>query len=643
MGAGVAVAGIVDLRLESPAADRARALGIPVHAGRVIERVAGRHAVAGVTIATPDGDRKRDLAADALLMSGGHTPLLALATQLGAASAWREDIAAFVPELDAAAGRAAGAVNGTVGLAAAAADGAAAGAAIAAALGAVPVPARLPAPPPDAPAAPLAPLWEVVRPRAKCFVDLQHDVTTLDVRLAVQEGYADVEHMKRYTTHGMATDQGRVGGLTGSAVLAAARGLTVAEVGQTKPRPYLEPVPFAALAGSEVGPHFKPKRRLPLHDWHEEAGATFVNAGLWLRPLVYSPQPGFEPVLREARAVREAVGLTDVSSLGKIDVRGPDAARFLDFVYANTFSTLAVGRARYGIMLREDGFVLDDGTTARLGHEHYLMTTTTANASTVLEHLEFQLQANQPGLDVALTDVGDEYAQFAVAGPRARAVLGAVVAGVDLGNEAFPFMAAAEATIAGIPGRLFRISFSGELGYEVAVPARAARTVWDALLAAGRPQGLCVYGLDALNTLRIEKGHVTGAELNGNTTAADLGLGRLLKTRGDFVGRTLAARPALAAPGRLELVGLRPLDAGARLRNGAHLVDPRAPEATQGYVTSSTPSVVLPGWVGLALVTDGHRRHGTRLRLSSPVHGEVIDVELVSPHHVDAENQRVRA
>jgi sarcosine oxidase subunit alpha len=639
----VAVAGIVDVRAESPAAERARALGIAVHAGRVVERVHGRHEVAGVGIATPAGDRRRDLAADALLMSGGHTPALALATQLGAPSAWREALAAFVPGLDPALGRVAGALAGSVGIAAAARDGAAAGAAVAAALGATPVVVALPTPPPDPPEGPLAPLWEVARPGTKCFVDLQHDVTTADVRLAVQEGYVDVEHMKRYTTHGMGTDQGRIGGLTGSAVLAAARGVPLAEVGVTRPRPYLEPVPFAALAGGEVGEHFKPKRRLPLHDWHAEAGATFVNAGLWLRPLVYSPQPGWEPVLREARAVREAVGLTDVSSLGKIDVRGPDAARFLDFAYANTFSTLAVGRARYGILLREDGVVLDDGTTARLGPEHFLVTTTTANAAAVLEHLEFLLQAHRRGLDVLLTDVGDEYAQFAVAGPRARAVVARLVPELDLANAAFPFMAAAETVVAGVPGRLFRISFSGELGYELAVPARTAATVWAALLAAGRPEGLRVYGLDALNTLRIEKGHVTGAELNGNTTAADLGLGRLLKTRGDFVGRTLATRPALAGPGRLELVGLRPVAAGGRLRNGAQLLDPAAPATPLGYVTSSTPSVARPGWVGLALVADGRARLGARLTHASPVHREELVVELTSPHHVDPENQRVRA
>ena len=339
--------------------------------------------------------------------------------------------------------------------------------------------------------------------------------------------------MKRYTTHGMATDQGRSGGLVGSAVLAQARGVPVPEVGQSRPRPFVQPVPFAALAGGEVREHYKPKRRLPLHDWHESAGATFALTGIWLRPLVYSRQPGWDPVLQEARNVRHSVGITDVSTLGKIDVRGPDAARFLDFVYANTFSTLAVGRARYGIMLREDGMLLDDGTTSRLGAEHFLITTTTANAAAVLEHLEFHLQASCPQFDVLLTDVGDHWAQFALAGPRARDVLMAVVSGLDVSNAAFPFMAAADVKVAGIAGRLFRISFSGELAFELAVPARHALKAWLALLAAGGDMGLAPYGLDALNTLRIEKGHVTGAELNGNTSAGDLGFGRMLRAGGD--------------------------------------------------------------------------------------------------------------
>ena len=414
-------------------------------------------------------------------------------------------------------------------------------------------------------------------------------------------------------------------------------------MGQSRPRPFAEPVAFAALAGGEVGGHYKPRRRLALHDWHEQAGATFVSTGLWLRPLVYAAQSGWEPVLAEARAVRRAVGVTDVSTLGKIDVQGPDAARFLDFVYANTFSTLAVGRARYGIMLREDGMLFDDGTTSRLAPGHFLVTTTTANSAAVLEHLEFHLQAVRPELDVVLTDVCDQWAQFAVAGPRAREVLASLVGDLDLSNEAFPFMAVAAANIGGVAGRVFRISFSGELAYELAVPARAALPVWQAILEAGKPHGIRPYGLDALNTLRIEKGHVTTAELNGNTSAADLGFERMLKKSGDFIGRTLGARPGVMSPERLQLVGVRPVDRAQRLRNGTQLVTPAARSASLGYVTSSTPSTELDGWVGLALLAGGRQRIGSRLLGVSPLHNETTELEIVSPHMLDPENLRVRA
>ncbi|MFI4868279.1 MAG: glycine cleavage T C-terminal barrel domain-containing protein, partial [Steroidobacterales bacterium] len=449
--------------------------------------------------------------------------------------------------------------------------------------------------------------------------------------------------MKRFTTHGMASDQGRIGGLVGSAVLAQARGLSLAQVGQPKARPFAQPVPFAALAGEEVRQHLKPERRVPLHPWHQAAGASFVATGLWLRPLVYTRDGGWDAVLAEARAVRRCVGITDVSTLGKIDVQGPDAGEFLDFIYANTFSTLAVGRARYGIMLREDGMLFDDGTTARLGPEHFLVTTTTANAAAVLEHMEFHLQATRPGLDVRLTDVGDQWAQFAIAGPRSRAVVSAVVEGLDLSNGAFPFMAAGAARIAGVAGRVFRISFSGELAYELAVPARHALAAWSALFEAGEPFGIEPYGLDALNTLRIEKGHVTSAELNGNTSAQDLGFQRLLKPHADFVGRALAQRPAVSAAGRLQLVGVRPLDRARRLRNGAQLIASQARSALLGYVTSSTPSVELEGWVGLALLAAGRQRIGEHLIGSSPLHGEDSELEIVSPHMLDPENVRVRA
>ena len=641
-GAGLECA-VIDVRESSLAAERVRALGAEVQLGALVVGAYGREGVRTVRVVDVNGRARRDLEADCLLISGGYSPLTTLASQLGARLTWQEAIAAFTPDLAPAIGRVAGAARGVAGLAAAARDGEHAACAIAAELGRAVSASDLGGDLPlDSHGTPIAALWEV-RGRGKAFVDLQNDVTAADVRLSFREGYEHVEHMKRFTTHGMATDQGRIGGLVGSAVLAQARGVPVSEVGQVRPRPFAQPVPFAALAGGEVGEHYKPKRRLPLHEWHEAAGATFVPTGLWLRPLVYSRRSGWEGGLSEARAVRRSVGITDVSTLGKIDVQGPDAARFLDFIYANSFSTLAVGRARYGIMLREDGMLLDDGTTSRLAPEHFLVTTTTANATATLEHLEFHLQAVWPRLDVLLTDVGDQWAQFAVAGPRSREVVAAVVAGLDLSNEAFPFMAASVATIAGVAGRVFRISFSGELAYELAVPAGQALAAWSAVLEAGKPLGIAPYGLDALNTLRIEKGHVTGAELNGNTSADDLGMQRMLKKHGDFIGRALSQRSGLTTPERLQLVGVRPRARAQRLRNGLQLVAPQARTTTLGYVTSSTPSVESDGWVGLALVAGGRQRLGQRLIGTSPVHDETIEIEIVSPHMLDPENLRVRA
>ena len=640
--AGVAIAAVVDPRPDSPAQQRARDLSIAVHAGSEIVGVSGGKAVTGVRIAPLAIGRSQSIDCDTVLMSGGFSPATALATQAGGTTVWDERAIGFVADLPDGVGEAAGAAAGQHGLIEAARGGHRAVARMATALGFDPVPALRDLPDVRDEGSFATPLWRSSATN-KAFVDLQNDVTVEDIRLAHREGFEHVEHAKRYTTHGMGTDQGKIGGLVGSAILAEARGVPIAATGLPTPRPFVTPVPWEALAGPETGAHMKPKRRLPLHDWHERAGATFALTGLWLRPLVYSSQSGWDPVLAEARAVRQRVGMTDVSSLGKIDVQGRDAARFLDFIYANTFSTLPVGRCRYGIMLREDGMMFDDGTTSRLGEAHYLVTTTTANNQAVLEHLEFHKQTLEPGLDVHIADVTDQWAQFAIAGPRAHAVLARVVAGLDLSNEAFPFMAAGAATIAGVPGRLFRISFSGELAYEVAVPASEAEAVWTAILKAGEPEGLIPYGLDALNSLRIEKGHVTGAELNGNTTADDLGFGKMAKKSGDFVGRVLRNRPGLLDPARQKLVGLRPLNKAQRLRNGAHLVDPADPTASLGFITSSTPSVELEGWVGLALLSGGMARRGERLLALSPVTKERVEVEIVSPHFVDPQNIRVKS
>ena len=345
--------------------------------------------------------------------------------------------------------------------------------------------------------------------------------------------------------------------------------------------------------------------------------------------------------------MREAVGFCDVSTLGKIDIRGRDAATFLDRVYANGFAALPVGRARYGLMLREDGFVFDDGTTARLSPDHYVMTTTTAQAGRVMQHLEFCAQVLWPALDIRMTSVSDAWAQIAVAGPRARDVLSRVVdAGHDLSNAALPFLGARTVSVAGgVEARLFRISFSGELAYELAVPAALGGAAMRAIARAGAPHGIAPYGTEALGVLRIEKGHVAGNELNGQTTARDLGLGRMLSTKKDYVGRLMAARPALNEATRPTLVGLKPVDRTTRLRAGAHLVREGVPADAahdEGYVTSVCFSPALGHWIGLGLLARGPERHGERMRAADPVRGGDTPIEICDPVFVDPAGERLR-
>src|SRR5690606_14232652 len=352
-----------------------------------------------------------------------------------------------------------------------------------------------------------------------------------------------------YTTLGMATDQGKTSNIPGLAIMADARGMAIPEVGTTRFRPPFAPVSLGSLATERYG-DLKPERLTPMHDWHVEHGARMYSAGLWYRPMIYG-KPGEmveQAYVREAKAVRETVGIVDVSTLGKIAVQGPDAAEFLDRVYTNMFSTLPVGRARYGLMLREDGLAMDDGTTWRLSENEFLMTTTTANAGKVMQHLEYFLDVVWPGLKVNLTSVTDEWAGAAVAGPKSRDVLAACVTGTAVDNETLPFMGIVKGEIAGVPVMICRLSFSGELAYEVYCGSGFGRHVWEALMAAGEPFGIKPYGVEALGALRIEKGHVTGAEIDGRTTARDLYLDGLLSRKKPFIGSAMMDREGLIAP-----------------------------------------------------------------------------------------------
>jgi sarcosine oxidase subunit alpha len=494
----------------------------------------------------------------------------------------------------------------------------------------------------------VSPIWQLGESKSKAFVDFQNDVTHEDVVLAAREGFRSVEHLKRYTTLGMATDQGKTSNLNGHAIMAALTGRTLADLGTTTFRPPYSPIAIAALASGHRGKHFRPTRRTASHAWAEEQGATFVESGLWLRAQWYT-RPGEtewrSTVSREVRAVRSAVGVCDVSTLGKIDIQGLDAARFLDRIYCNVFSSLPLARVRYGLMLREDGLVMDDGTTARLGPEHYLMSTTTANAAKVMQHLEYARQVLWPDLDVQIVSVTEQWAQYSIAGPLSRQLLERLLGdAIDLSNEAFPYLACAEFSWAGIRARLFRISFSGELAYELAVPARYGDAAIRALMGSGTDLGITPYGTEALGVLRIEKGHVAGNELNGTTTAADLGLGRMMSKKKDYIGRILAQRAGLTDPNRPALVGLRPLHPSTRLYAGSHFVAINQPATlahSEGYMTSVAYSPTLGSWIGLGLLSRGPERHGARLRAYSPLTDGDSQVEVVSPHFYDPEGARL--
>jgi sarcosine oxidase subunit alpha len=475
-------------------------------------------------------------------------------------------------------------------------------------------------------------------------------VTDADLALANREGFGAAEHAKRYTTLGMATDQGKTANVNALGILSGLRGAALPAMGTTTFRPPYTPVAFGALAGQSRGKHLRPTRLTPAHEWACERSAVFTETGEWMRAQ-YFPVAGetdwLTSVTREVNAVRGGVGVCDVSTLGKIDLQGPDAARFLDLLYVNRWSSLKTGKARYGLMLREDGFVLDDGTTARLGLEHFLMTTTTANAATVLSHMEFCHQCLWPELDVQFASVSDEWAQFSIVGPKAREVVRAIVdAPFDVSNDGFPHLAAAELTaFGGVRARLFRISFSGELAYEIAVPARHADAVIRAIMAAGTVHGIVPYGIEALGVMRIEKGHPAGGELNGQTTARDLGFARMVARDKNFIGRRMLRRPALEDPARPILVGFRPVHRGERLHGGAHFI-PVGAEVSyrndEGHMTSVAFSPTLGHWIGLGLLARGRERIGETVRACDSVRGRDTVVEICHPTFVDPEGGRMR-
>jgi sarcosine oxidase, subunit alpha len=658
---GVAIAAIADLRRApaGPWLDAARKAGLPVQTGMTVCGTSGRLRVDGVSIAEVDGartlGRTTDVACDLLLMAGGWTPTVHLFSQSLSKLRFDEALQAYVPGVAAQPIRAAGGAAGQYGLAEALADGHRAGSEAAAATGAGSAASRVFITVSAAAdtSSVLGALPHGRDPsRVRAFVDFQNDSTAKDLKLAVSEGFRSVEHAKRYTTTGMATDQGKTSNMPMLGILSEAQGKPIAEVGFTTFRPPFTPTTFGIFAGTARGELFDPARRTPIDPWAAAQGAVFEDVGLWKRAR-YFPGPGEDmhaAVARECLAVRNGVGLFDATTLGKIEVVGPDAAEFMNRMYINPWTKLGVGRCRYGVMLREDGFVLDDGVVGRLARDRFHVTTTTGGAASVLNMMEDYLQTEWPDLQVWLTSVTEQWAVIAVQGPKAREVLAPLVEGIDLAASALPHMALAEGRICGVKTRLFRVSFTGELGFEVNVPAGHGLRVWEAIHAAGEPHGITPYGTETMHVLRAEKGFIIiGQETDGTATPDDVGLTWAIgKAKPDFVGKRSLTRSGMADPTRKQLVGLLSLDRTTVLEEGAQILagtSMEPPMKVLGHVTSSYHSAVLGHPIALAMLSAGRSRQGETLYVPIP-RGLTrtvapIAVKVVPPVFYDPEGARL--
>jgi sarcosine oxidase subunit alpha len=649
--AGVLIAAIADLRPEvtGPLPDAARRAGMDVRPGSTVLDTAGDLRVSSITLGRVQGGKvqaAQNIRCDAVLMSGGYTPSVHLFSQSRGKLQWRDELQAFVPGSSAECEQSAGACRGIYCLAEVLADGSRAGAASApehnhaprrfevdtlnrrsgAYLGALPQTS-----PPGA---------------GKSFVDWQHDVTTSDLALASREGFESIEHVKRYTTTGMATDQGKTSNLNAMAIVAENLGVAIPQVGLTTFRMPYTPVTFGSLAGTSRGDLFDPVRTTPIHLWAQARAAVFENVGLWKRAR-YFPRGGEDmhsAVARECRAVRSACGIFDASTLGKIEVVGPDAAEFMNRLYINNWSNLGIGRSRYGILLREDGFIYDDGVVARIGADRFHVTTTTGGAPRVLAMMEDYRQTEWPDLKVWLTSTTEQWAVIAVQGPKSRQVLETLVEGLDISAAAWPHMTVGRGRICGVPMLLFRVSFTGELGFEINVPADFGLSVWEAVHAAGQAYGITEYGTETMHVLRAEKGYIiVGQDTDGTVTPDDAGLSWAIgKSKADFVGKRSLERASMKSTHRKQLVGLRTKDPGVTLEEGAQVAaksGQRPPMHLIGHVTSSYASSVLGYSIALALIEGGRTRLGQTLFV--PIPDGDLEVEVTSPVFYDPAGARI--
>ncbi|WP_274425872.1 sarcosine oxidase subunit alpha [Chelativorans sp. YIM 93263] len=647
---GTDVLAIVDLRTDPEGAlvEQARSLGIDVFAGHAVTGTEGRLRVRRVSISPVSGGPRRELEIDTLLTSSGWTPAVHLFSQSRGKLAFDEENQRFLPGEYVQDAVSVGACNGTSDLAETVAESLRAGETAAKETGAkkrktVKFEAQASE---DwssgmAGAAPGAKSGS----KAMAFVDFQHDVTAKDIRQAVREGMRSIEHVKRFTTTGMATDQGKTSNIHGLAIASEMLGKPIPQVGLTTFRSPYTPVTFGALVGHGRGKLFEPTRRTPIHSWAEAHGAAFEPVGQWERAW-YFPQNGEDmhaAVARECHTTRQAAGIFDATTLGKIEVVGPDAARFMELMYTNPWQKLAVGRCRYGVMLREDGFIYDDGVVGRLAEDRFHVTTTTGGAPRVLNHMEDYLQTEFPELKVWLTSTSEQWAVIAVQGPKSRDIIAPFVEDIDISDEAMPHMSVREGRVCGVPARLFRLSFTGERGFEINVPADYGLSVWEAVWAEGQKYGACAYGTETMHVLRAEKGLIIiGQETDGTVTPDDAGLNWAIgKKKTDFVGIRGLQRPDLVAKGRKQLVGLKTTDPKTVLEEGAQVVaDPDQPVPMKmiGHVTSSYWSENCGHSIALALIEDGRERMGEKLFVPMP--DGVIEVEVTSTVFFDPDGER---
>jgi sarcosine oxidase subunit alpha len=658
--AGVTIAALIDLRRDpgGPAVDALRERGVEVLGGRAITATKGGRRVVGVEVMELDEEGRRvtgaarGISCDLVCVSGGWSPAVHLFSQSRGRLHYDADEACLVPGDSFHPERSAGACNGAFGLAECLAQGFAAGAEAARDAGhrkgrapgipAVQEPGR----------SPILPMWRVPaegggKRGTRHFVDIQHDVTAADIELAVREGYESIEHLKRYTTTGMGTDQGKTSNVNALGLLAELTDSKIPAVGTTTFRPPYTPVGYGLLAGRAVGKLWDPTRMTPIHHWHEANGAVFEDVGQWKRPWYY-PRAGesmADAVNRECLAVRNSLGIFDATTLGKIDLQGRDTAELLNRVYTNAWSKLEVGRCRYGLMLGEDGMVFDDGVTSRIGETHYHMTTTTGGAPRVFAWLEEWLQTEWPRLKVWCTSVTTQWAVVAIVGPHSRSVLGALSDDIDLSPGAFPFMAWRDGTVAGIPARVYRVSFSGEIAYEINVPASCGLALWQAAMAVGERYDITPYGTEAMHILRAEKGFiVVGHDTDGTVTPQDLGMDWIVsKKKKDFLGKRSFDREDTARADRKQLVGLLTENPREVVPEGSQIVSrvrSEPPMPMEGFVTSSYWSAALDRSIAMALLERGHGRHGETVTIALP--GRIVRATVTSPVFYDPEGERLR-